>query len=104
MPARLFAESGAPPLLRRERRPVTLSALGTRDDGSVVEMTVVDLSSDGCGYYVPEASRPASVSMLRCFGADRLGGGRPLGRRRQGWPVVRAAAVVRSSGGRAAPP
>ena len=49
MPARLFADEGAPPLLRRERRPVSLSAVGTRPDGSTVEMTVVDLSPDGCG-------------------------------------------------------
>ena len=49
MPARMFAETGAPPLLRRERRPVTMSATATRRDGSVVEMTIVDFSADGCG-------------------------------------------------------
>src|SRR5690349_2104025 len=49
MPARMFAGDGAPPLLGRERRPVSLSAVATRADGSTVEMTVVDLSPDGCG-------------------------------------------------------
>jgi len=34
---------------RRERRPVTLAACATREDGSLVEMTIVDLSYDGCG-------------------------------------------------------
>lgn len=49
MPARMFADAGALPLHRRERRPVTLSACGTRVDGSMVQLTVVDLSYDGCG-------------------------------------------------------
>ena len=49
MPARLFAEAGAAPLLRRERRPVTMSATATRGDGSVAEITIVDFSHDGCG-------------------------------------------------------
>lgn len=49
MPARMLAETGAPPLQRRERRPVALSATATRGDGSVVEMTIVDFSHDGCG-------------------------------------------------------
>lgn len=53
MPARKFADAGAPPLQRRERRPISLSAYATRRDGSVVEMTVVDLSSDGCGVLCP---------------------------------------------------
>ena len=37
------------PLGRRERRPVTLSAYATRENGSIVEMTITDLSYDGCG-------------------------------------------------------
>jgi hypothetical protein len=53
MPARKFAEAGAPPFQRRERRPASLSAYATRKDGSVVEMTVVDLSIDGCGVLCP---------------------------------------------------
>jgi hypothetical protein len=34
---------------RRERRPVTLAGYATREDGALVELTVVDLSYDGCG-------------------------------------------------------
>lgn len=49
MPARMFAEAGAPPMQRRERRPVRLGATARRGDGSVVELTIVDFSHDGCG-------------------------------------------------------
>jgi hypothetical protein len=45
----MLAETGAPPLHRRERRPVTLAAYANREDGSAAELTVVDLSFDGCG-------------------------------------------------------
>ena len=48
-PARLFAETGAPPLARRERRPLNQAAYATRADGSLVNLTVVDLSNEGCG-------------------------------------------------------
>jgi hypothetical protein len=48
-PAQAFSESSAAPAPRRERRPVTLAAFATREDGALVEMTVVDLSYDGCG-------------------------------------------------------
>jgi hypothetical protein len=48
-PARLFADTGAPPLARRERRPVQQVAYATRADGSLVNLTVVDLSNEGCG-------------------------------------------------------
>lgn len=48
-PAQVFAETGSQPLHRRERRPVRLAAYANRQDGSAVEMTVVDLSFDGCG-------------------------------------------------------
>jgi hypothetical protein len=48
-PAHVFADAGATPLARRERRPVTLAAYATRPDGSLVHLTVVDLSYDGCG-------------------------------------------------------
>jgi hypothetical protein len=48
-PARLFAETGAAPLARRERRPLDQAAYATRADGSLVNLTVVDLSTDGCG-------------------------------------------------------
>jgi len=49
MPARMFAEAGGPPLQRRERRPAALSATATRGDGSMVDLTIVDFSHDGCG-------------------------------------------------------
>ena len=49
MPARMFAQAGAPPMQGRERRPVRLSATARRGDGSVVELVVVDFSHDGCG-------------------------------------------------------
>lgn len=53
MPARMFAEASAPPMQRRERRPVRLSATARRGDGSVVELTIVDFSHDGCGVLCP---------------------------------------------------
>jgi len=68
MPARRFAEAGAPPFQRRERRPTSLSAYATRKDGTVVEMTVVDLSSDGCGVFCPsplEKGEPLNLAVLR---------------------------------------
>jgi hypothetical protein len=48
-PAQSYTDSspGLPP--RRERRPVTLAGYATREDGALVELTVVDLSYDGCG-------------------------------------------------------
>jgi hypothetical protein len=52
-PAHAFTEISAPPLQRRERRPVTLAASATRADGSLVDLTVVDLSYDGCGVVCP---------------------------------------------------
>ena len=53
MPARMFAEAGALPMQGRERRPVRLSATARRGDGSVVELTIVDFSHDGCGVLCP---------------------------------------------------
>lgn len=44
-----LAGDGDLPLGRRERRAVTLSAFATRENGSIVEMTITDLSYDGCG-------------------------------------------------------
>jgi hypothetical protein len=49
-----FAENDSPPLDRRERRPVKLGASATRGNGSIVEMTIVDLSYDGCGVICAE--------------------------------------------------
>lgn len=45
----LFAPAGSEPLHRRERRPVTLAAIADREDGSAIELTVLDISFDGCG-------------------------------------------------------
>lgn len=45
----VFADVDSQPLHRRERRPVTLTAFAGRADGTAVEMTIVDLSFDGCG-------------------------------------------------------
>jgi hypothetical protein len=45
----MFAEAGALPIQRRERRPVRMIATARRGDGSVVELTIVDFSHDGCG-------------------------------------------------------
>jgi hypothetical protein len=36
------------PAGRRDRRPVTLAACASREDGSLIEMTVTNLSYDGC--------------------------------------------------------
>lgn len=43
-----LAEAGAPPLERRVRRPVSLRAFATRADGTVLDLTLTDLSYDGC--------------------------------------------------------
>ena len=48
-----FAESDGPPPDRRERRPVNLGASATRGNRSIAEMTIVDLSYDGCGVVCP---------------------------------------------------
>lgn len=48
-----LAEAGAPSLERRVRRPVSLSGCATRADGSVVELTLTDLSYDGCAVDCP---------------------------------------------------
>jgi hypothetical protein len=48
-PCHPLAEPGAPPLERRTRRPVSLSGSAIRQDGSVVDVTLTDLSYDGCG-------------------------------------------------------
>jgi hypothetical protein len=47
-PARVLPDAGHLPASRRHRRPVTLAACATREDGSLIEMTVTNLSYDGC--------------------------------------------------------
>jgi hypothetical protein len=67
-PARSITEPVAAPLSRRERRPVTLAAVATREDGSLVELTVVDLSYDGCGVVCADRLNPGerlNLSVLR---------------------------------------
>jgi hypothetical protein len=48
-----LAEPGAPPLERQVRRPVSLCGFATREDGSVIEVTLTDLSYDGCAINCP---------------------------------------------------
>jgi hypothetical protein len=64
----MFAEEGSLPLQRRERRQASLSAYATRLDGSVVELTVVDLSAEGCGVLCPsglQAGERLNLAVLR---------------------------------------
>jgi hypothetical protein len=85
MPARIFAETGARPLARRERRPLNQAASATRGDGSVVNLTVVDLSNDGCGILstvnlsiderleLAVAGRGKTPAIVRWVDGDRAG-------------------------------
>lgn len=53
---------------RRERRPVSLVGLAVREDQSVVEVILLDLSYDGCGIETPipfEAGELLRLSVLR---------------------------------------
>lgn len=65
----VFGHPGSQPLHRRERRPVTLAAFANREDGSAIELTVVDLSFDGCG--VTCTSRLATGERLTLSVAGR---------------------------------
>jgi len=56
------------PRQRRDRRPVTLAASVTREDGSLVEMTIVDLSYDGCGVVCSGALVVGDRLNLSAFG------------------------------------
>ncbi len=58
----------AEPVARSERRPVTLHALAIRRDMSTVDITVLDLSYEGCGIDTPvelEAGEAIKLSVLR---------------------------------------
>ena len=48
-----ISEDGARPIHGRERRAVALRASATRSDASVVELTITDLSHNGCGVECP---------------------------------------------------
>jgi len=52
-PCHPLAESGAPPLERGLRRPVSLLGHATRQDGSAVDLVLTDLSYDGCAVDCP---------------------------------------------------
>lgn len=67
-PCEAFSEAQALPPQRQERRAVTLAAYATRENGSVVEMTIIDLSYDGCGVICADnltAGEQLSLSVLR---------------------------------------
>ena len=49
---------------RRDRRPANLRAYATREDGSVIDVTLVDLSYDGCGIDCPLPLRPGETMKL----------------------------------------
>lgn len=53
---------------RRERRPVSLVGLAAREDESVIEVLLLDLSYEGCGIETPvpfEAGELLKLSVLR---------------------------------------
>jgi PilZ domain-containing protein len=64
LPVELLAEAGATPLHRRDRRETNLRADATRDDGTVVSVTLIDLSYDGCGIDSPMPLRPGETLTL----------------------------------------
>ena len=75
MPARMFAELGAPPMQRRERRPVRMSATASRGDGSTVKLTIVDFSHDGCGVLCPtelKAGETLNLGVLQRGSAEAV--------------------------------
>lgn len=64
---------GDPPVERRERRPVRLHALVMRPDGSTADVSVLDLSYEGCGIETPIEFTPGEaikLSVLRRGGVD----------------------------------
>jgi hypothetical protein len=58
---------GEDPLARRERRAVSLRAFALREDGSSVEVLLLDLSYEGCGIETPVALRPGEPIKLSVF-------------------------------------
>jgi hypothetical protein len=64
IPSKLKTESTG----RRERRPVSLRGHVTREDGSIHEVLVLDLSCEGCGIHTPvdlEAGEKIELALLR---------------------------------------
>jgi hypothetical protein len=71
----MFAEAGAPPMQRRERRPVRIDATASRADGSLVELTIVDFSHDGCGVLCSKdlnAGETLNIGVLRRGSAEAV--------------------------------
>jgi hypothetical protein len=63
-----IAKLTAEPVERRARRPVAMIAYALREDGSSVELMVLDLSYEGCGVETPvelKAAEPLKLSVLR---------------------------------------
>ena len=66
-------KAGNQPVERRERRPVRLHALVMRADGSTADVSVLDLSYEGCGIETPvefAAGEAIKLSVLRRGGID----------------------------------
>jgi len=99
-PCHPLAEAGAPPLERRVRRPVTLPGHATRQDGSIVDLTVTDLSYDGCGVdcpavFVPGEKLELAINRRGSIGATvRWAGPGNAGLSFDAEPQVAAAAAV----------
>lgn len=55
---------GHEPVERRERRPVTLRGFALRDDGSTIEILLLDLSYEGCGIETPLELAPGETLRL----------------------------------------
>jgi hypothetical protein len=56
------------PIARRERRPVSLRGFALREDGSTIEILLLDLSYEGCGIETPvdfAAGETIKLSVLR---------------------------------------
>jgi hypothetical protein len=59
---------GESPVERRERRPVSMHGFAMREDGSSVEVLLLDLSYEGCGIETPvefECGEVLRLSVLR---------------------------------------
>src|SRR5690242_4567700 len=66
-------QAGHQPVERRERRPVRLHALVMRPDGSTADVSLLDLSYEGCGIETPVEFKPGEkikLSVLRRGGID----------------------------------
>lgn len=55
---------GEAPVERRERRPVSLRGFAVREDGSSIEVLLLDLSYEGCGIETPVDLAPGEAIEL----------------------------------------